>query len=224
MLNVTATRMEMMRLKKKLLIAKRGHKLLKDKLDELLRISRNLTKKVIPLRIELNQKLTTTLKAIEFSKAPPVEKATTLAIATTSIDLKISKNYKRTLNLITPQYESHIPGKQFIFSQTQISMPFDHYIKIFITQFQQLLCLAQDERYLMMINEEILKTRRRVNALEYILIPNLVLAIREIHMKLEEQERSRLTQLLRIKDILRAETAPPQRLQPSKIKMGVFLL
>lgn len=203
-LNVNATRMEFLRLRKRTSIAKRGHKLLKDKQDELMERLLAMTKKVEELREKVEEELARTTEKFLLARAGMepdfVEEA--LLIPTKRVEVELEE--KNLLNVKIPVLRQSVSGEIISYGYHETSPELDAALYSLDKAIGDLLELAAMEKTLELIAVEIEKTRRRVNALEYILIPNLEETLRYIVMKLSEIERSTLSRLMRIKDIVRA--------------------
>lgn len=203
-LHVNATRMELLRLRKRTRIAKRGHKLLKDKQDELMERLLAITKKVEGLREKVEEELARTTKKFLLARAGMepdfVEEA--LLIPTKRVEVELEE--KNLLNVKIPVLKQSVSGEIISYGYHETSPELDAALYSLDKVIGDLLELAAMEKTLELIAVEIEKTRRRVNALEYILIPNLEETLRYIVMKLSEIERSTLSRLMRIKDIVRA--------------------
>lgn len=207
-LDVSPTRMELLQLKKRHTIAKRGHKLLKDKLDELIRIMLLRVKEFKELKKGINKSLEEVNRYMTLASHSVFPEALTGALMTSDRKPAIRVVYSQLLNLNVPKFivESAQPVRNYGFVQTSEGL--DHALVIFDPVLKDLIALSQHEKTILLIADEIRKTKRRVNALEYILIPNMKETINFITMKLNEQERNRQTQLMRIKEVLRAPKAP----------------
>ena len=203
-LDVSPTRMEMLKLKKRLNVARRGHKLLKDKLEELIQRMMELVRSIRELRERVNSGLAdaNTLMALAREKQSPGSVETALSVSNRQVDIGIS--HKRILSLTVPVFTISTHGKLYEYGFSQTSVSLDDAVKRFDDILEEIIALAEKEKTIELMAEEILKTRRRVNALEYVLIPSIETTIRYISMKLEEQERNTQMQLMRIKDIIRA--------------------
>ena len=203
-LNVNATRMELLRLRKRTAIAKRGHKLLKDKQDELTERLLALTKKVRDLREKVEEELTRTTKKFLLARASmePEFLEEALIIPTKKVEVELEE--KNLLNVKVPVLKQSVSGKIISYGYYGTSPELDASLYSLDKAIADLLELAAMEKTLELIAVEIEKTRRRVNALEYILIPALEETLKYIIMKLSEIERSALSRLMRIKDIVRA--------------------
>lgn len=204
-LDVSSTRMELMKLKKKNEVSIKGHKLLKDKLDELIRILLNYIKEWN----ELNEKIIIDLAEIRgdlrLSEYLTSRKIVRSAFQNNTDEIKISTISEKLLNIEVPLLEIDIESHdfpQYGFLQSSSAMDKASVkIKILMTNMVK---LAEKEMRLSIISDEVLSTRRRVNALEHYMIPNIQETIKSISMKLEEQDRNSKSQLMRIKDIIRA--------------------
>jgi len=203
-IDVSPTRMEMLKLKKRLNVARRGHKLLKDKLEELIQRMLELVRSIRELREGVNSGLAAanTLMASARGKQFPGSVETALSASNRQVDISISQ--KRILSLTVPVFTIETRGRLYEYGFTQTSVNLDDAVKSFDEILEKIIALAEKEKTIELMAEEILKTRRRVNALEYVLIPSIETTIRYISMKLDEQERNTQMQLMRIKDIIRA--------------------
>ena len=203
-IDVSPTRMEMLKLKKRLNVARRGHKLLKDKLEELIQRMLELVRSIRELREGVNSGLAAanTLMASARGKQFPGSVETALSASNRQVDISISQ--KRILSLTVPVFTIETRGRLYEYGFTQTSVNLDDAVKSFDEILGKIIALAEKEKTIELMAEEILKTRRRVNALEYVLIPSIETTIRYISMKLDEQERNTQMQLMRIKDIIRA--------------------
>jgi V/A-type H+-transporting ATPase subunit D len=132
----------------------------------------------------------------------------TSALITTGRKISVEVQYRQLLNIKVPEFSADREESVRSYGFAQTSIGLDHGLAILDEVLKDLIKLSQQEKTIQMIADEIQKTRRRVNALEYLLIPNIEETIKYISMKLEEQERNRQTQLMRIKEVIRAPMAP----------------
>jgi V/A-type H+/Na+-transporting ATPase subunit D len=205
-LNVNPTRMELTRLKKRLKTATRGHKLLKDKQDELMKKFIDLVKKNNDIRIKVEKELTGSLKEFMMAKAvigtEMLEQA--IIMPTEKISLEITS--KNIMSVNVPIMNFVRGGKEgasiYPYGYAQTSGELDGAIKKLYEILPHLLELAEIEKACQLMADEIEKTRRRVNALEYVMIPQLHETIKFITMKLEENERGNLTRLMKVKSMM----------------------
>jgi len=198
-LNVNPTRMELTRLKKRLATATRGHKLLKDKQDELMRRFIDLIKYNNKLRSEVEEKLQEVFKNFFMASAamPPQFLEAALSCPKESISVEVNvpvMNFIRKL-------ESD-PGSIYPYGFASTTIELDEAIEKLYLILPKLLELAEVEKACQLMADEIEKTRRRVNALEYMTIPQLQETIKYIKMKLDENERGALTRLMKVKSMM----------------------
>ena len=205
-LNVNPTRMELSRLKKRLKTASRGHKLLKDKQDELMKRFIDLVRQNNELRLSVEDKLTSSLKEFTMAKAvmstEMFEEA--LIMPTEKIELDITKKNIMSVNVPVMKFvrEAREGASIYPYGYAQTSGELDGAIKKLNDILPNLLELAEVEKACQLMADEIEKTRRRVNALEYVMIPQLEETIKYITMKLDENERGNLTRLMKVKTMI----------------------
>lgn len=201
-LSVNPTRMVLNNLKKKLSVATRGHRLLKDKRDELMRQFLELVRENKTLRERVENKITKAnsffIEAVSQMSREKVECALMLPKERCEIDVGI----KNIMSVNLPEFRLKHPISEDIFcygfGETDENLDFG--IEALAEILPDLIHLAEIENKVMRLSEEIEKTRRRVNALEHVLIPDTQDTIRYIMMKLDENERSATTRLMKIKD------------------------
>jgi len=202
-LAVNPTRMELLRLRKRLALARRGHKLLKDKQDELMKRFMGLVTQIKELRLsveeELEQSFRRFLVARSVGGGEVVETAVSVPTRKTSVEV----GKQQVMNLVVPVFELKSEGKVASYGLATTPAELDTALMAMEKALGRMVELASKEKALELIGDEIEKTRRRVNALEYVLIPNLQETIRYISMKLSEMERGNLTRLMRVKEMVR---------------------
>jgi len=203
-LDVNPTRMQLLGLRKRTALAKRGHKLLKDKQDELMRRLLNLLKVVKELRKKVEMELEFTIKRFLFARSAMEPEGVDEALLLPRKEVSIELEKKRLLNVEVPVFKEVISGKIHCYGFATTSCELDLSLLALDKVLYELIELAEKEKALELIALEIEKTRRRVNALEYVLIPSLEETVKYIQMKLLEMERSNLSRLMRIKEIVRA--------------------
>lgn len=204
-LNVNPTRMELTKLKKRLSVAVRGYKLLKDKQDELIRRFIILIKYNNDLRNKVENKLSASFKDFVISRGILGNEFLDEAMLYSSNRVVLDIGIKNIMSVNVPvlkfdgvsNYSDHI---QYGFFNTNSEL--DGAIINLRSVFSDLLELAEVEKSSQLMAYEIEKTRRRVNALEYRTIPDLKETIKYIRMKLDENERGALTRLMKVKDII----------------------
>ncbi|MCK4422058.1 V-type ATP synthase subunit D [candidate division WOR-3 bacterium] len=202
-MNVNPTRMELLRLKKRTTLAVRGHKLLKQKQDELLRIIQEIISKLSNLRKEIEEELLKALKKFFLARAYQDKKSFEASFLLLDTDIELSMGWKKVMNVPLPEYKKSLQGELISYGFANTSPTLDEALKNLMVVFDRLIELAEMEKRIALLAEEMKKTRRRVNALEYILIPELKAAVRYINMKLSEREREVNSRLMRIKDVIR---------------------
>jgi V/A-type H+-transporting ATPase subunit D len=200
----TATRMHLQRLKKRAVLAERGHKLLKDKQEELIRQMMALLKGIRELREKVERELQAAIRKFLFARASmdPAVVEEAFLIPTKKVSLEIEK--KHVMNVSVPVFRELIEGDILSYGFATTSSELDASLKSLDGVLKDILELVEREKSLALLADEIERTRRRVNALEYVLIPELQSAVRTITMKLSEMERSNLSRLMKIKDLIRA--------------------
>ena len=205
-LNVNPTRMELSRLKKRLKVAVRGHKLLKDKQDELMKKFIDLVKKNNELRLRVEEELTKSLKDFMMAKAVMGSSALEEAIIMPAETVKLEVSKKNIMSVNVPIMNFVREGKEnasiYPYGFLTTTGELDAAIKKLYDILPSLLELAEVEKSCQLMADEIEKTRRRVNALEYVMIPQLKETIKYISMKLDENERGTLTRLMKIKSMM----------------------
>jgi len=204
-LNVNATRMELLKLRKRLAIAARGYKLLKDKLEELMRNVYSLVDEIQTLRIEVEDSLRKAFARYAIAKNQRDPKATEIATSLPSVSLTIESGTRRILNVKAPTFKPRLESRMRSYGFLETSGELDLSLESLYKVLEKMVLLAEKEKTLELIAEEIERTRRRVNALEYVVIPNMRETISFINLKLSEMERGNLTRLLRVKEIIRGE-------------------
>ncbi|KEH97849.1 V-type ATP synthase subunit D [Clostridium massiliodielmoense] len=209
-LNVNPTRMELTRLKKRLTTATRGHKLLKDKQDELMRRFIDLVKYNNELRKDVEDKLKNSLKDFVMARALMSSEILEEAIMYPKEKISLDVNTKNIMSVNVPQMKfkrllEGDNGSIYPYGYSNTSAELDDAIEMLYGILPKLLELAEVEKSTQLMADEIEKTRRRVNALEYMTIPQLEETIKYIQMKLEENERGALTRLMKVKSMLEKE-------------------
>ena len=205
MANYTPTRMVLNQLKGRLTTARRGHKLLKDKRDELMRQFMDIVKQNKELRKKVEEGLTEAFASLSAASAvmSPQMLEQALLYPRRTVDLDLT--YKNVMSVNVPQYSFATSGGgediiPYAFAQT--SGDLDDALGKLSAVFEDMLQLAEVEKTMQLLAEEIESTRRRVNALEYSTIPDLETNIHYITMKLEENENSTKVRLIKVKEMV----------------------
>lgn len=203
---VNPTRMELTRLKKKLVTARRGHKLLKDKRDELMRRFLELVKLNKELRKRVEDGIAAANKNFALAEAVMGDEAVKTALLTPkqSVAAEVSQRNIMSVDVPVFDYKTRTADKSDIYSYgfVETSADLDSAAASLSSVFPDMLSLAEVEKSCMLMAAEIEKTRRRVNALEYVMIPDYIEKIHYIGMKLDENERSTQIRLLKVKDMM----------------------
>jgi V/A-type H+-transporting ATPase subunit D len=202
-LPVSATRMQMMRLKKRLAVARRGHKLLKDKQEELMRQIMALIDEVREHRGKVEKETGRILGRFAVARAAYPAEYLDEAVMLPTRKVTVEVLTRNILNLKVPVFKKEISGRTRCYGFVHTSGELDLALMSLEKLLDSLLVLAEKEKTLELLADEMEKTRRRVNALEFVLIPNIEETVKFIALKLSETERGDLTRLMRVKEIIR---------------------
>ena len=206
---VTPTRMELTRLKKKRITAVRGHKLLKDKRDELMRQYLDLVRENMDLRKRVEAGILSANRNFVIAKAGMSEPElhTALLAPKQEVQLKPGKKNVMSVDIPTFEYKMRTADENDIYSYgfAFTSSDLDDAVKSLADILPDMIRLAECEKACQMMASEIEKTRRRVNALEHVIIPETEKNIKYITMKLDENERSTQIRLMKVKDMMLKE-------------------
>ncbi|MCK4778058.1 MAG: V-type ATP synthase subunit D [Actinomycetia bacterium] len=203
-LKVNPNRMVLLQIKKRNNIAKRGHKLLKDKLDELMKHFLAIIKEIKEKREKAELLLEKAYNLMTISRGIlPTAKLREI-IDSSKAEIEIGMEEKSILNVSVPSYSLEVKGDLYGYDFLLSPQVFDDAVQSSFDAFKELVELAEIERKAELLANEIERTRRRVNALEYILIPQLEEAVRYITMKLDEMDRESRVRLMKIKEMLEA--------------------
>ena len=203
---ITPTRMVLNQLKGRLKTARRGHKLLKDKRDELMRQFMDVVKLNKQLRTRVEAGLTEAFGSLQVASAIMSPEMLEQALLYPRQSVELDMKFKNIMSVNVPQYsfttKNNDPSEIYPYGFAQTSGELDDALDRLARVFQDMLELAQVEKTMQLLAEEIEKTRRRVNALEYVMIPELESNIKYISMKLEENENSTKVRLLKVKEMV----------------------
>ncbi|MCQ2557653.1 MAG: V-type ATP synthase subunit D [Oscillospiraceae bacterium] len=203
---VIPTRMELKKLKGRLQTARRGHKLLKDKRDELMRQFMDIIRLNKELRTKVEQGLTDAFGSLQVASSIMSPEMLEQALLYPRQSVELDMTFKNIMSVNVPQYKFQTqntdPSEIYPYGFAQTSGELDDALDNMARVFQDMLELAQIEKTMQLLAEEIEKTRRRVNALEYVMIPELETNIKYITMKLAENENSTKVRLLKVKDMV----------------------
>lgn len=206
-LRVNPTRMELTRLKRRLVVAVRGHKLLKDKRDEMVRRFMLLIKRNKQLRQEVEAALSSALGGFVLARVAMTRESFEEALMFPVREVELSLSRQNIMSVYVPKIaytEKKREQAFFPYGLLTTSSELDSATAKLASVLPQMVELAELEKTCNMLADEIEKTRRRVNALEYVMIPQLEETIKYIKMKLDENERGNLTRLMKTKDMIAA--------------------
>ncbi|WP_405343833.1 V-type ATP synthase subunit D [Ruminococcus sp.] len=203
---VNPTRMELSRLKKKLNTATRGHKLLKDKRDELMRRFLEMVRENRALRMKVEEQLRQANANFVLAKSSMSDETLKAALLAPKQEVYVSTSYRNVMSVDIPVFETDTrtpdPNDIYSYGFAFTSADLDDAVKSLADVLPDLIKLAEIEKSCQLMADEIEKTRRRVNALEHVMIPETQEQIRYITRKLDENERSTQTRLMKVKDMM----------------------
>jgi len=204
--------MELTRLKGRLKTAKRGHKLLKDKQDELMKKFIDYVKRNMELRLDVEKELTVAFKNFLIARAVMSSEVLEEAIMYPTQKINLEMSTKNIMSVNSPVFnlvkeENKEASSIYPYGFAAISGELDGAIFSLQEVFDKLIELAQVEKTCQLMADEIEKTRRRVNALEYVMIPQLIETVKYITMKLDENERGSRVRLMKVKDMMEKQKA-----------------
>ncbi len=202
--NVNPNRMELSRLKKRLVVAKRGHKLLKDKQDALIKAFLDRARQAKRIREELEAELAECFKSFLLARAQTLPAMLEQALMISGSKCSLGVRHLNVMSVVVPEYSVQQEGGALNYGLASSPGSLDLALERFARLVPALIDLAAKEKAIGLMAKEIEKTRRRVNALEHVMIPAFIETIRYITMKLDEQERSTLSRLMKIKEIVRS--------------------
>lgn len=201
-LNVNPTRMELKKLKARLSTAVRGHKLLKDKSDEMVRRFSILIKENKRLREEVEEELSKTLKQFSIARSVTPAYRAEAAFAMPSVEVKAACDVESVMGVEVPKIdlieEKHADGLPYAYSE--ITSEADYSVAQATELLPKMVRLAKTEKTVRMLADEIERNKRRVNALEYVMIPQLEETIKYIKSKLDENERAAVIRMMKVKN------------------------
>ena len=199
---INPNRMELSKQKKRLVTAKRGHKLLKDKQDALIRLFLEKVKELRDLRAEVENDLINAYASFLIAKGVMDTSVSNVIFLSSGVSIDLKSEAQNNMGVKTPVYGFEQNGNLHSYGLVGTSGELDVSLEIFSNVLGKLIKLSEIEKMVELMSIEIEKTRRRVNALEYRLIPQTEEIIRFIKMKLDEMERGNLSRLMRVKEII----------------------
>ena len=203
---VNPTRMELTRLKRKLVTAIRGHKLLKDKRDELMRRFLDMVRENKALREKVEAGIHAANKNFVLARSVMTDEILNVSLMAPRQEVYLDTNIKNVMSVEIPEFEykTKTPDENDIYpyGYAFTSSDLDDAVKSLADILPDMLKLAEVEKSCQLMAAEIEKTRRRVNALEHVMIPDMQQKIKYIVMKLDENERSTQIRLMKVKDMM----------------------
>jgi V/A-type H+-transporting ATPase subunit D len=214
---INPTRMELTRLKGRLRTAIRGHKLLKDKRDEMMKQFLEIVRENRALRKKVEEGLQRANAAFTVASAVMGPEMLEQALLYPKRSVGLDMHFQNIMSVNVPQFDFHTtnddPAELYPYGFAQTSGELDAALDAMEEVFRDMLKLAEVEKSMQLLSQEIEKTRRRVNALEYVVIPETQQTIRYISMKLDEIERGNITRLMKVKDMVLKAAIEERRAQ-----------
>lgn len=219
-LNVNPTRMELSKLKKRLATARRGHKLLKDKRDELMRQFLEIVRENKVLREKVERAIIEANRSLVLARSVMQDEIIDTALLMPKQEITLEVGVRNVMSVEIPTYIARTrtpdPADIFSYSFAFTSGDLDAAVLELSELLPDMLRLAQTEKAAQLMAAEIEKTRRRVNALEHVMIPQFEATIRMITMKLDENERSTTARLMKVKDMIYQKSVAARAARPGE--------
>lgn len=206
-LKVNPTRVNLLSLKSKLKTAQKGHKLLKDKRDGLIQRFMAIIKETEQLRARVDEKLGNAFHSYVRSSSMVNKKMLDTAFLVPGSVVSLNVSTDKIMAVSVPQFEINKSGSGFSYGFLETQGDLDNAVRAMDDVFTDLVKLAEQEKTIERLADEIEKTRRRTNALEHVMIPNLQETIGYINLRLEEQQRDATVSSMRVKEMITEEEA-----------------
>ena len=217
---INPTRQELTRLKGRLRTAQRGHKLLKDKRDELMKQFMDVVRENRALRRKVEESLMRANGSFTVATALMSPEMLEQSLLYPKESVSVDMTFQNIMSVDVPRYQFHTKsqaaGEVYPYGFAQTSGELDDAVDEMARVFQDMLRLAEVEKTSQLLAQEIEKTRRRVNALEYVKIPEMQANIKYITMKLDENERANTIRLMKVKDMLLKESIQERRAEDAR--------
>ena len=217
---INPTRQELTRLKGRLRTAQRGHKLLKDKRDELMKQFMDVVRENRALRRKVEESLMRANGSFTVAAALMSPEMLEQSLLYPKESVSVDMTFQNIMSVDVPRYQFHTKsqaaGEVYPYGFAQTSGELDDAVDEMARVFQDMLRLAEVEKTSQLLAQEIEKTRRRVNALEYVKIPEMQANIKYITMKLDENERANTIRLMKVKDMLLEESIQERRAEDAR--------
>ena len=198
--------MEMKRIQTRYQTARKGHKLLKDKRDELMKQFLDVVREDKALRERVEEALGKVYQSFTVASAVSSPKMLEEALICPKKEGELSVEYKNMMSVTVPVFHLRVHAEggsdSYNYGMAFTSGELDSSLRELNSILEDLIRLAELEKTAQLLAEEIERTRRRVNALEYILMPQYLATIKTIKMKLDENERGNTTRLMKVKDMM----------------------
>ena len=205
-IRVTPTRMELKKLQARYTTARRGHKLLKDKRDELMKRFLDVVREDKELRARVEDSLERVYRGFSVANAVGSHKMLQEALICPKKEGELEVSYKNLMSVTVPEFKMTVVGNNAAegcnYGMAFTSGELDASLRELNSLLEDILRMAELEKTAQLLAEEIEKTRRRVNALEYIMMPQYLSAMKTIKMKLDENDRGNTTRLMKVKDMM----------------------
>ena len=218
---INPTRQELTRLKGRLRTAQRGHKLLKDKRDELMKQFMDVVRENRALRRKVEESLMRANGSFTVAAALMSPEMLEQSLLYPKESVSVDMTFQNIMSVDVPRYQFHTKsqaaGEVYPYGFAQTSGELDDAVDEMARVFQDMLRLAEVEKTSQLLAQEIEKTRRRVNALEYVKIPEMQANIKYITMKLDENERANTIRLMKVKDMLLKESIQERRAEDARV-------
>lgn len=202
--NVNATRMQLLQLRKRVALANRGHRLLSEKRDEISRQLIKIARKIKPLREQVEKELLETSRRFMMARASMEPEDIRAALEVPTKKFKLAMSVVSIMSVKVPQLAKDIAGEIICYGFLSTSGELDVALMALERAFDNLIELAEKEKQTQLLAKELQTTRRRVNVLEHVVIPEIKQTIRFIYDKLAEAERDNISRLMKIADMIRA--------------------
>ena len=201
--NVNATRMEQLQLRRRVALASRGHRLLSQKRDEISRRLVKIASTIKPLRDKVEKELLETTRRFMMARATmePEDMRAAIDVPTKKFSLVIK--LASIMSVAVPQLTKEIEGEIMCYGFANTSGELDIALRALERAFDSLIELAEKEKQAQLLATELQVTRRRVNVLEHVVIPEIQETIKYIGSKLSDAERDNTSRLMKIADIIR---------------------
>ena len=201
--NVNATRMELLSLRKRVLLALRGHRLLSEKRDEICRQLVQIARDLKAIRTRVEQELLETTRRFMMARATMEPEHISAALEVPTKKFKLAMSFASIMSVRVPKLAKQIEGDIICYGFSTTSGEMDIALRALERAFDSLIELAEKEKQCQLLATELQSTRRRVNVLEHVVIPETQETIKYINSKLGEAERDNISRLMKITDIIR---------------------